>query len=238
MKRFFPMVALMLCGLGLYPRFVIQTAAQSDVLFQVDHDAYTSYYDINTNCPSVVCYSLSLSDFSGSEKVSTRHFRIDTKLPKPRVKDSDYAHSGYVRGHLCAAADRDSRRAWLKQTYLTSNLVPMTMTCNSGAWKQVEDSIRMVVAQGHPQMICCGPVFSPMQLTQIGKTSVRVPVAFFKVSKCMVHPSEISVLLVDNNSSACYIKRFTSPLQLFQLLNDEMVKRITINYLQLWYHEE
>ena len=238
MKRFSLPWKQFFFGIALYSGIVIQAAAQSDVLFQVTHDAFISYYNINTNCPSVVCYSISLSDFSGSEKITTRHFKIDTKLPKPRVKDSDYAKSGYVRGHLCAAADRDSRRTWLKQTYLTSNLVPMTMTCNSGAWKQVEDSIRMVVAQGHPQMVCCGPVFSPMQQAVIGKTPIRVPVAFFKVTRCMMHPNEVSVLLVDNYVGACYIKRYSSPDPLFELLGDELVKRITINYLQLWYHAE
>lgn len=238
MKRFFPLAAICAFAVVLPNRLVIQAAAQSEVLYQVNHDAFTSYYDIITNCPSVVCYNLSLSDFSGSEKVNTRHFRIDTKLPKPRVKDSDYARSGYVRGHLCAAADRDSRKTWLKQTYLTSNLVPMTMTCNSGAWKQVEDSVRMVVAQGHPQMVCCGPVFSPIQQAVIGKTPVRVPVAFFKVLRCMMHPGEVSALLIDNNNGACYIKRFSSPDLLFEMLGDELVKRITINYLQLWYHAE
>ena len=124
-------------------------SGQSTNLIRVQHDSFVSYYDTEKHCPAIMVYILDKSHFAGSEKISGRHFKADTKLPRPRVHDGDYRNSGFVRGHLCAAADRDSKLSWLKETYLTSNLVPMTYTCNSGAWKVIEDSLRVLASGGH-----------------------------------------------------------------------------------------
>lgn len=134
-------------------------SGQSTSLIRVQHDSFVSYYDVEKHCPAIMVYILDESHFAGNEKISGRHFKADTKLPRPRVKDGDYTNSGYVRGHLCAAADRDSKRSWLKETFLTSNLVPMTYTCNSGAWKVIEDSLRLLAMSGHRLKVVKFPVW-------------------------------------------------------------------------------
>lgn len=134
-------------------------SGQPTSLIRVQHDSFVSYYDVEKHCPAIVVYILDESHFAGNEKISGRHFKADTKLPRPRVKDGDYTNSGYVRGHLCAAADRDSKRSWLKETFLTSNLVPMTYTCNSGAWKVIEDSLRVLAMAGHRLKVVKFPVW-------------------------------------------------------------------------------
>ena len=134
-------------------------SGQTTSLVRVQHDSFVSYYDTAKHCPAIMVYMLDRSHFAGSEKLSGRHFKADTKLPRPRVHDGDYRNSGYVRGHLCAAADRDSKRTWLKETYLTSNLVPMTYTCNSGAWKVIEDSLRTLASHGHRLKVVKFPVW-------------------------------------------------------------------------------
>lgn len=132
---------------------------ETSTLFRVKHDAFVSYYDTELLQPVFVYYELEWPQFAGSVKVGSHRFKVDTKLPRPRVKDSDYQNSGYVRGHLCSAADRDSRKDLLKQTYLTSNLVPMTMICNSGKFKQMEDSCRALAIAGHHLKIARGGLF-------------------------------------------------------------------------------
>lgn len=133
--------------------------AQTLGLVVAKHDAFVSYYDTNTGCPALVTYELAQQDFAGSSKVGSRRFKMDTKLPRPRVKDSDYQNTGLVRGHLCSAADRDSRKDLLKETYLTSNLVPMTMVCNSGPWRVVEDACREHAKQGHVLKVARGVLY-------------------------------------------------------------------------------
>lgn len=136
-----------------------ENPTETSTLFRVKHDAFVSYYDTELMQPVFVYYELEWPQFAGSVKVGSHRFKVDTKLPRPRIKDSDYQNTGYVRGHLCSAADRDSRKDLLKETYLTSNLVPMTMVCNSGKFKQMEDSCRALAIYGHHLKIARGGLF-------------------------------------------------------------------------------
>lgn len=151
------LLILALIGLAI---LCVKGHAQTLSLVVAKHDAFTSYYDTNTGCPALVTYELAQSHFAGTNKVGSRRFKMDTKLPRPRVKDSDYQNTGFVRGHLCSAADRDSRKDLLKETYLTSNLVPMTMVCNSGPWRVVEEACRNHAQQGHVLKVARGVLYS------------------------------------------------------------------------------
>lgn len=194
---------LALIGLAI---LCVKGQAQTLSLVVAKHDAFVSYYDTNTGCPALVTYELSQADFAGTNKVGSRRFKMDTKLPRPRVKDSDYQNTGYVRGHLCSAADRDSRKDMLKETYLTSNLVPMTMVCNSGPWRVVEEACRDHAKQGHILKVARGVLFRAATtaarntiLTRSGHAAnvihtpdnakkntivICIPDAFFCIAKC------------------------------------------------------
>lgn len=150
-------IALILVCLWVWA--VQATHAQGVPLVKASHDSFVSYYDVQTHNPALVVYQLEFAHFAGTQKASGRHFKMDTQLPRPRVKDSDYSNTGYVRGHLCSAADRDSDKKWLKDTYLTSNLVPMTMVCNSGPWKAIEDSCRAMAMSGHRLRVGRWPLY-------------------------------------------------------------------------------
>lgn len=162
--------------------------AQPLPLVRAQHQSFVSYYDIEKHNPALVVYPLEFSHFAGVQKVGSRHFKMDTQLPRPRVKDSDYSNTGYVRGHLCSAGDRDSDKAWLKETYLTSNLVPMTMVCNSGAFKVMEDSCRALAEAGHRLLIGRAPVYGdiPTCLQDViqNRFCITIPEAFFCVAMC------------------------------------------------------
>lgn len=188
------MVLLLICAMLFL--ICIKCNAQDFPFIKVKHDSFVSYYDTQTHNPALVVYQLEYSHFSGHAKVGNRHFKIDTQLPRPRVKDSDYTGTGYVRGHLCSAGDRDSDKAWLKETYYTSNLVPMTMVCNSGAWKVIEDSCRLLATRGHRLLIARGPLYDyTVNVLQdvIQKsaerhqkdTFIEVPDGFFCAVKCL-----------------------------------------------------
>lgn len=162
--------------------------AQSFPLVRAQHDSFVSYYDIEKHNPALVVYPLEFSHFAGANKIGNRHFKMDTQLPRPRVKDSDYSNTGYVRGHLCSAGDRDSNKSWLKETYLTSNLVPMTMVCNSGQFKAMEDSCRALAMRGHRLLIGRAPVYGDIptcqQLVSQNRFCITIPEAFFCVAMC------------------------------------------------------
>lgn len=174
---------------------ISENPRETSSLFRVKHDAFVSYYDTQLLQPVLVYYELEWPQFAGEVKVGSHRFKVDTKLPRPRVKDSDYQNTGYVRGHLCSAADRDSRKDLLKETYLTSNLVPMTMVCNSGKFKQMEDSCRALAISGHHLKIARGGLFKARSgaledvireqiLLRNTSQAIVVPDAFFCFATC------------------------------------------------------
>jgi len=167
-------------------------SGQPTNLIRVQHDSFVSYYDVEKHCPAIMVYILDESHFAGNMALPGRHFKADTKLPRPRVKDGDYTNSGYVRGHLCAAADRDSKHSWLKETYLTSNLVPMTYTCNSGAWKVIEDSLRVLAHAGHRLKVVKFPIWRCPGLAADCNTGRDLQSKFQKkVSKGTFYPESV-----------------------------------------------
>lgn len=231
-------------------------SGQTTSLIRVQHDSFVSYYDTKKHCPAIMVYILDESHFSGSERIAGRHFKADTKLPRPRVHDGDYRNSGYVRGHLCAAADRDSKRSWLKETYLTSNLVPMTYTCNSGAWKVIEDSLRTLASGGHRLKVVKFPVWrypegaaacitngdllgnhgteKSSRVIPTGVGTILVPDYFFCLAECQDCKVRFS-LGCENVLGRC---RLIADLGEVRPFVENYVQLILHNIIELWSLEE
>ena len=184
---------LLSCALWCY-----DCKAQSDPLAISRHKSYDVYYDMQAMSPLVVTYSVQLSDFAGNVKISSRHFKKDTNLPRPWVKDADFEKSGYVRGHMCAAGFRDSNKELMKDTYYCSNICPMTMVCNSGAWKKQEDFIRNKCSGGCHFKVVAIANFSEDDLSRIGVHGVRVPSSFVRLAMCLVHKGESYTMVAQN----------------------------------------
>lgn len=208
--------------------------AQPLPLVRAQHQSFVSYYDLERHNPALVVYYLEFSHFAGANKIGTRHFKMDTQLPKPRVKDSDYSNTGYVRGHLCSAGDRDSNKAWLRETYLTSNVVPMTLVCNSGAFKAVEDSCRALAMRGHRLLIGRAPVYGDI-LTCLEHVSqkrfcIAIPQAFFCVAMC--RDCDLRLIQVCDNRGS---KRSDNVIHFD---HDERISVLLTNIFGLWCREE
>lgn len=242
---------------------ISETPRETSSLFRVKHDAFVSYYDTQLLQPVFVYYNLEWPQFAGAVKVGSHRFKVDTKLPRPRVKDSDYQNSGFVRGHLCSAADRDSRKDLLKETYLTSNLVPMTMVCNSGKFKQMEDSCRALAISGHHLKIARGGLFGARSgadsdvihkqiLLRNTRSAIVVPDAFFCFASCndckyrgfWVISNTIS--RYPESSRACITKlpgslaadATSEAANVIQFMNDPRISVLLELYIGLWSREE
>lgn len=170
-------------------------------LVLAEHKGFECYYDLKTRNPAVVVWNLEFEDFKGNLKPSTRRFKTDTQLPPPRVKDKDLKGSGYVRGHLCPAGDRDTDKSLLKETYLTSNMTPMTLVCNSGSWKIVEDTCRTLAKLHGNIKVAAGTIFLDDSLGVHKVNGISVPAAFFKIARCTTHPDHRWIWLVQNSRS-------------------------------------
>lgn len=242
---------------------ISENPCETSTLYRVKHDAFVSYYDTQLLQPAFVYYELEWPQFAGAVKVGSHRFKVDTKLPRPRVKDSDYQNSGYVRGHLCSAADRDSRKDLLKETYLTSNLVPMTMVCNSGKFKQMEDSCRALAIAGHHLKIARGGLFEALCrpdtvvirkqiLLRNTSQAIVIPDAFFCFATCKDCNYRGFWVIFNTDSrypesaAACITKSILSLAadgtkaaeRVIQFKNDPRICLLLELYLGLWSREE
>jgi len=118
-------------------------------------------------------------------------FRPDDTLPKeiPQAQLSDYAGSGWDRGHLCPSEDRTATLADNRSTFYLTNIVPQSDAANGGPWAQLEAYLRTLAQHGGELSIVAGGIFAGPPKT-IGADAVFVPSATFKVAVVLDHPGQ------------------------------------------------
>ena len=141
---------------------------------------YSVVYDPVQGVPLRVSWRLRPSDFAVTRKRVTKNFKQDARCPKPRIKDADYRNTGYMRGHMCPAADRTQTKAMMKETFLMSNVVPMTTQLNCGAWANIESQTRKLAIKYDSVDVLVGTVFTGADSLYIAGGRVHVPSLFFR----------------------------------------------------------
>lgn len=154
-------------------------------IIHVKHQTYEILYNQDLLTPECVYYTLQASDFKGTQLSKPKYFKADYLLPPPRRKDKDFRFTGYQRGHLCPSGDRDSRKDWFRDTFFTSNIVPMTPSVNAGVWKDIETECRSLVLSGHKLRIVCGVLPGCGNTNPSGLKQWFVPDSLYKVARCI-----------------------------------------------------
>lgn len=154
-------------------------------IIHVKHQTYEILYNQDLLTPECVYYTLRDADFKGTQKSKPKYFKADYLLPPPRRKNKDFSFTGYQRGHLCPSGDRDSRKDWFKDTFFTSNIVPMTPEVNAGVWKDIETECRNLAANGHVLKIAAGITSGQCNTVASRTASYYVPDTLYKVARCI-----------------------------------------------------
>lgn len=122
-------------------------------------------------------------------------FEPDLSLPQGwyQVKPSDYTGSGFDRGHLIPAADRNKTEADSKSVFLMTNILPQAPDNNQGPWEKLESYCRTLARQGKELYIVAGGagvggtgMKGPR--TTLGKGTVTVPAALWKIIVVLERP--------------------------------------------------
>ena len=158
--------------------------AFSQRIIHVRHLTYDILYNQDLLTPECVYYTLQASDFTGSITKKPKHFKMDYLLPPPHRKNKDFTFSGYQRGHLCPSGDRDSRKDWFKDTFFTSNIVPMTAEVNGGAWRDIENECRRLALEGHTLRVVAAAFCDTTQARNTSSSKYYIPTDFAKIVKC------------------------------------------------------
>lgn len=98
-----------------------------------------------------------------------------------RAQLSDYARSGYDRGHMAPNGDMASR-SQQADSFSLANMVPQTPYNNQEVWRNLEEATRaLVLKKRTAAYVLTGPVFASQRIKRIGgKQGVLVPTHVFK----------------------------------------------------------
>ncbi len=122
---------------------------------------FTVCYHTKWRIARWVAYFLTAPDLEG-DIARTDDFREDKAIDNEaeRSRLSDYAGSGYHRGHMAPAASFDRSGRAMSTTFLLSNMAPQTPSLNSGKWRSLESNIRKTIIAHRGVWIVTGNLFA------------------------------------------------------------------------------
>jgi endonuclease G len=161
---------------------------------------YAALYDPAERTPLWVAEHIRKRNFSGNAERDELDFLPDIDIPSGALaRSSDYAGSGYDRGHMAPAADFKSSQLAMNATFRFANAVPQTPQSNRGVWKRLEDATRELSIRRGDLFVITGPVFFGSTRIKL-KDRVSIPDATFKIIIDAKH-SSMTGFLIPNSSS-------------------------------------
>lgn len=106
-------------------------------------------------------------------------FHAESQLPRSqRAELSDYARSGFDRGHMAPNGNMPDRRAQ-RESFSLANMVPQNRDQHRGIWTPIENEVRAMVRKEGQLYVISGPAFLGSNLQKVG--NVIVPSHLYKV---------------------------------------------------------
>jgi len=141
-------------------------------------EAYLVAYDAPVKIPAYVAYTLLPQNALGCWP-RTNAFVADKSVPNGPTP-SDYAGTGYDKGHAAPDGDLSWSEIVEYESFLMTNMYPQHGSLNRGIWKLLETSVRgWAVQQNRPFTIYIGAIYGAGD-GFIGN-GVIVPRAFYKI---------------------------------------------------------
>ncbi|CAN7337697.1 DNA/RNA non-specific endonuclease [Pseudoduganella sp. LjRoot289] len=106
-------------------------------------------------------------------------FHAEPRLPRDqRAELSDYARSGFDRGHMAPNGDMPDR-ASQRDSFTLANMVPQDADNNRHIWAGIEQAVRKLAKKEGSLYVITGPAFIGSDLRKVG--NVLVPSHLYKV---------------------------------------------------------
>ena len=101
----------------------------------LERKGYTVTYDGRTKTALWVYEELTRNSLDGDVDRNQFHFLQDPDIPAViRSTPEDYRRSGFDGGHLAPAADHQSSKIEMRETFYLSNIAPQLSWFNRGYW--------------------------------------------------------------------------------------------------------
>lgn len=155
------------------PKVAARTTELCYEAFAVEHSGVT-------HTPLWSAEHLVRGNIESAQAMSRQNaFHADPNLPNgERAELSDYARSGFDRGHMAPNGDMPTRSAQY-ESFTLANMVPQNPNNNRYIWEGIESSVRRLAKADGEVYVLSGPAFLGADLQQVGK--VLVPTHLFKV---------------------------------------------------------
>jgi endonuclease G len=204
----------------------------------INHTFFSLAYDESTEQALWVSYTLTDEMTNKNADRDDCSFKTDPLL-STGVNPSDYAKSGYDRGHLCPAADMSFDIQALTETFYMSNMSPQESGFNRGVWKKLEETVRSWAKRDKEIIIASGGSLKYTKGTIGEKHKIAIPVYFYKVILDYQEPEIKAIAFVmKNESSSLPLQTFVVPIDsvermtgvdFFCNLPDEIEKHLEVS---------
>lgn len=161
---------------------------------------YAALYDPAERTPLWVAEHVRKGNFSGNAERDELDFIPDFDIPSDVIaSSSDYASSGFDKGHMAPAANFKSSQAAMNATFRFANAVPQTPQSNRGIWKKLEDATRELAIRRGDLYVVTGPIFFGSTRKKLNHR-VSIPDATYKI---LIDSKRNSMtgFIIPNNSS-------------------------------------
>lgn len=199
-----------IAGCGNKSRLATADSKRPTMFLQIPGDCYDMLYHIPCRQALWVRYTLSREYLNGPGE-RKNNFKPDPRIPPNVCADnSDYARSGYDRGHLAPAADMVRSQKCMDESFYLSNISPQLPGCNRGVWKRLESQVRDWTTSWDSLLIYTGPVLVKKKTyPTLGENQVCIPEAYYKsVLGYRNQHLETIAFVVSNTSSSEHLSTF------------------------------
>lgn len=145
----------------------------------IHHNFYSLSYSEKDEQAEWVAYELTKAQLKNSD-FKRPYFEVDPAVKTKSAHWKNYKKSGYDRGHLCPAGDREFSKAAYEETFLTSNISPQRHDFNAGVWNRLEQKVRYWAKKYDGVFVVTGGVLKD-KIGTIGDERVTVPESFYKI---------------------------------------------------------
>jgi endonuclease G, mitochondrial len=153
--------------------------------YLIDRPQYVLSYNRSKAIPNWASWQLNSGWLGNRPRIP---FEPDNALPSgwEKVIPDDYTGSGFDRGHVVPAADRNKTAADSQAVFWMTNILPQAPDNNRGPWEQLESYCRDLVAQGKELYIVAGGAGEggtgeKGRKNTLSRISISVPASTWKV---------------------------------------------------------
>lgn len=131
----------------------------------VCHGRFLVMHNNATRTPDWVIERLDAATVEAKfKRPASESFRPDPCVStETTALDVWYSHSGFARGHLAASADFASDEAWMKGTFVLSNVAPQVQNgFNNSVWSSLEKRVRDIAETRGEVYVITGVINPPL----------------------------------------------------------------------------